>query len=87
MITRDEWLRAMEAANVETVLSDDSALTAKEFADMFGIDRQAANRRLKKLEAAGKATLTSKMAPDSAGKRVYWKAWKLVDETPKKKRR
>lgn len=86
-ISRDLWMKALDEAGLP-VESDDDSVTAAEFADMMGIDRQAATRRLKTLEKQGKATRTKKRAVDSQGRHVFWNGWKLVDSksTPKKKR-
>jgi len=67
-ISRDEWMRALQEANIPTE-DDRSAMTAAELAAMLGIDHQAANRRLKALERAGKATRTpSARRPVTAGR-------------------
>lgn len=83
-ITRDDWLRALDEAGCATV-DDQGAMTAQEFAEMIGVDRQAAGRRLRMLEKAGKATRTTKRAKASDGRYYISPAYKLVE--PKKKRR
>src|SRR5512138_1135342 len=86
-ITRDDWLRALADAGVADVVSDPSAITAQEFADMFHLFRHTAEHRLKALERAGRATRTKKIGLDSAGHSVYLNAWKLVEPTTDDRRR
>ena len=75
-ISRDEWLAALNEAGISDV-DDQDALTVDEFGAMFGIDRQTADRRLKKLEAAGKAVKTRKRCAPH-GRLIWYVAYKLV---------
>lgn len=84
-ISRDEWLRALEEAGVDD-RNDPEAVTAHELGVMLGIDHQAAARRLRKLEAIGKATKTRKRTAAADGRMSFMVAYRLVD-TPKKRRR
>lgn len=83
-ISRDEWLRALEAAHI-AVVDDQSATTATEFADLFGLDRQSALRKLQALEKSGQATRTTKTTRGIDGRRYSSPAFKLAPG-PKKRR-
>lgn len=83
MITRDEWLRAMEEAGVNQV-DDRDALTPKELGELMGIERTTAERRVRAMVAAGKAIKTTKLIEDGRGRRYCHTAYKLV---PAKKKR
>lgn len=75
-ISREEWLRAL--ADIGLPEDDPSAVTVQEFAAMFELDRQTADRRLKALAAAGKATRTHKRALVSDGSRRWCVAYRLA---------
>lgn len=59
MITRDDWLKALHAAD-EPIESDTDVLTLREFAALLGVGLSAAMRRRDKLIAAGAAAHTTK---------------------------
>ena len=82
-ITRDDWLNAIREAGIDDPVGDPDAVTAGEFAAMFGIDRNAAMRRLVQLVEAGKATRTTKRMTDVLGRSVSYPAYKLIQEPPK----
>ena len=81
-ITRDDWLKALTeaGANLE---DDQDAVTVAEFMAMFDLVRYTAERRLRALAAAGKATVTRKRMTATDGRRVYCIAYRLI---PAKKR-
>lgn len=78
-ISRDEWLKALTDAGLHET-DDQEAVTVPEFAAMFGLDRQTADRRLKRLEAIGKATRVRKRAPAAGrdGRMCWYVAFRLV---------
>ena len=75
-INRDEWLKAVADAGIASE-DDQEALTVQEYAELFSIDRQTADRQLKKLEAAGKARKTTKRAAPH-GRRLWYVAYRLT---------
>lgn len=77
-ISRDEWLKALGEAGIHDDVDDQDALTILEFAAMFGIDRQAAECRLKKLVKVGKATRTTKRGHRADGRTFSFVAFRLV---------
>jgi hypothetical protein len=77
-INRDEWLRALADAGYDDKTDDQGAVTVAEFAEMFGLQRNAAERRLLRLEALGKATRTRKIGPRADGKRLSMVAFRLA---------
>ena len=76
-ISRDEWLSALTDAGLNDQ-HDPDAVTVNEFAEMFGLDRQTADRRLKKLEALGKATKAKKRSATPDGRMLWYVAYKLA---------
>lgn len=82
-ILRDEWLRALEEADMG-ISDDPTATTTAEFAAMFGIKRLAAERRLVALVAAGKATRTHKWSRGADGRRIRLVAYRLTKADKKK---
>ena len=76
-ISRDEWLSALTEAGLNDQ-HDPDAVTVMEFAEMFGLDRQTADRRLKKLEALGKATKAKKRRAGPDGRMLWYVAYKLA---------
>jgi len=86
-ISRDEWLHALQEANIDLCIHDPDSITTGEFGEMLNIDRSAAARRLKLLVKAGRATRTTKRVQGSDGRTVTLPAYKLVEEKPAKKRR
>lgn len=85
MITRDDWLRALDAVGC-SVVNDPDALTCLEFCAMFTppLDRNTGTRRLQKMVTAGLAIKTRKTVADTSGRMVNTTAYKLV---PDKKKR
>jgi hypothetical protein len=75
-ISRDEWLTALGEAAIPK--DDPTAITVSEMAQMLGVGRMAAYRRLLTLVDQGKATTTQKQVtfPSGLTKRVA--AYKLV---------
>jgi hypothetical protein len=80
-ITRDEWLSALESAGIDE-RDDQDAITPTELADLLGIDRQAAARRLRKMVKLGKATQTRKRVAVSDGRVQSLPAYRLVAAIP-----
>ena len=77
-ITRDEWLRALGEVTDAPVDSDPSAITIAEFAQMFALSRSTASKRLRLLEASGKAQRTMKQFRGSDGRMCRSLAFKLT---------
>jgi hypothetical protein len=82
-ITRDEWLSALQEADLAPPDDDPRAVTIAEFQQMFGLKRCAATRTLQELEKAGKAKRTNKMSVTPAGRRIYYVAYRLLDRKKK----
>jgi DeoR/GlpR family transcriptional regulator of sugar metabolism len=80
-INRDDWLAAL--GDIERV-DDQSALTVREFAKVFGYAERTARKRLDVLVESGKATVTSKRVPRAASGPHYVTAYKLVERKRKK---
>lgn len=83
-ISRDLWLKALEDVG-ESQTNDPDAITITEFADTFGLLRQAAARQLETLTKAGKAIRTRKKAKALNGHMVSHIAYRLVMPTSKKR--
>ena len=84
VIDRDAWLTALG----ETAVVDDrEALTVLEFGALLGLGRNAAERRVKRLVAEGKAVQTTKRIPYPSGGSRPVTAYKLVAEKKGKKKR
>lgn len=81
MISRDDWLKAIEQANTPPP-QDEEALTVRELAKLFGCQPVNAARIAKKLVDAGKATETTKMVRMSNGAWRAAPAYRLVKDTP-----
>lgn len=76
-INRDEWLAALREA--ELPMDDDQeAVTAAEFAQMFGLTRLSAERRLARLAEMGKAIRTYKRARSKNGRMFSLIAYRLA---------
>ena len=75
-IARDEWLKALNEAGLVHE-NDTEAVTVAEFAEMFGVDRQTADRQLQRLAQAGKATKTRKAGHAPDGRRLSFVAYRL----------
>lgn len=82
-ITRDDWLKALDAAGLAQE-NDQEAVTVAEFAAMFDQHRTTATRNLDKLVAAGKAVKTRKLCSASDGRRASHVAYRLKDRKAKK---
>lgn len=78
-INRDEWLSALKDAGLHED-GDPNALTAKEFATMFGLKETTARHRLAALVAAGKATPTKKRSIDGRGHALVFVAYRLLPQ-------
>ena len=76
-INRDEWLKALTDAGMAGE-SDESAITVNEYVAMFGVPRTTAATQLEQLVRAGKAIPTQKRGLTSAGRQIYFKAYRLV---------
>lgn len=82
-ITKDEWLKALDDAGVSMV-NDQSAVTAIEFAAMFGVSTPTAGRRLRALVAAGGAHRTQKRTTAADGRVMVLPAYRLVEKKAKR---
>lgn len=78
-INREEWLRALAEAEEP---EDPTALTASQFGDLFGMNRNTARKRLLELVKLGKAQPTTKLVADSTGRKQRYPAFKLVKTAP-----
>jgi hypothetical protein len=85
-ISRDEWLKALSDAGAG-IQDDPSAITIAEFAQMFGLNWQAASRRLRLLVSKGQAIETRKVGTGRDGRRCDLIAFRLIDVNPKVKKR
>lgn len=81
-ISRDEWLKALSDAGM-AIVDDPSAITIKEFAEMFGMSLTTATRHLVALVAKGHAIETSRHGMASDGRRCRMRAFRLLDVNPK----
>lgn len=70
-INRDAWLQALQAVGGDALEDDPDALTAQEFADLMGMARSTAQKRLRELVEAGKAQLVTKRVPRGLGGGTY----------------
>lgn len=77
-INRDEWLKALNDAGLHDGTDDQDAVTAAEFGAMFGLPRLTAERRLRALEQAGKATRTRKVTRSVNGRSIPCVAYRLT---------
>jgi DNA-binding transcriptional ArsR family regulator len=71
------WQKALADIGEED-RHDPDAITIHEFMALFGLSRPTAERRLRALVAAGKATETRKVGR-KAGRRVAYVAYRLTD--------
>lgn len=81
MITRDDWLKALADAGVDSGEHDPDALTIAEFTALMNLSTQAAARRLNALVAAGKAARTHKLSAAKDGRMVRHVAYRLTEGT------
>jgi len=77
MITRNEWLAALDEANTPPP-QDPNVLTVREFADLLGIGRDAAGDRIALLVKAGKAERVTKVIRNVSGSLVKVPAYRLL---------
>lgn len=85
MIPRDAWLKAVEDAR-NAPLPQTDAITLMEFADMLGTTRPGATGRMRRLVAAGLATVTRKAIRRADGGVITVPAYLLTTAKTKKKR-
>lgn len=84
-MNREAWLKAVdEARNAPLPPSD--AITLMEFADMLGTTRPGATDRMRRLVAAGLATVTRKAVRRPDGGVIMVPAYLLTKADSKKKR-
>lgn len=84
MITREDWLKALAEANIQTE-NDQQAVTVHEFAEMMGLTPWMAAYHLRNLHRNGRAVRTSKRGPDSLGRRRMLVAYRLIEPKAKQK--
>lgn len=77
-IDREAWLKALHEDGIESAEDDQDATTVDEFVALMGMKRETAERRLRQLEAAGKATRTRKLGRSSDGRIVRYIAYRLI---------
>jgi hypothetical protein len=75
--TRDDWLRALDAAGMPQQ-DDREAVTVTEFMALMNLSRMTASRQLRQLVIRGKATEVRKMATLADGRRYSCLAYRLV---------
>lgn len=75
-INRDEWLSALQAAEIP-LEDEQDAVSVIEFAAMIGMARHAAKKRLEELVTRGLARQTYKWTENN-GRRAHVKAFVLV---------
>ena len=81
MITRDDWLAALREAEADEIPESD-ALTVQEFADMIGMKRHAALRRMAILVREGRAVRTLKKFRRTDNQITSVSAYRLVKPEP-----
>lgn len=86
-ISRDEWLKALEDAGVHSTVDDQDALTMAEVAQMLSITPLAAKLRMDTMVKLGRAKATFKWGTASNGRRQHLKAYRLIEEPKRGKRR
>jgi hypothetical protein len=86
MITRDDWLNALHEA-VHAPLPETDALTVVELAEVFGVGREQARRRVNVLIANGRAERTRKQIRRADGGVLSVPAFRLLPEVPHATRR
>jgi len=74
---KDVWLKALADIGEEE-RHDPDAIAVHEFMALFDVTRSTAERRLRALVAAGKATETRKVGR-KAGRRVAYVAYRLTE--------
>lgn len=79
VINRDEWLAAVKAAN-EAPIPESDAISVNEFAEIVGIERSFASKRLKRMVDAGLAERTKKAARRADGGLIWIPAYRLVKQ-------
>lgn len=78
MINRDTWLAALD--EVCAIDNDPAVVSMREFADLIGLKRSAAQMRMELLLQAGKATKTVKRVRRSNGQVVTLPGYRLVTD-------
>ena len=76
-ISRDEWLKALNEAGFSAE-HDEDAITVNDFAEMMGMTRDTADRRLRALVKAGKAAQTRKITQGRDGRTLSFIAFRLL---------
>jgi hypothetical protein len=76
MITRDEWLSALDDA---TAKCDPDAVTVRELAALLGVERKTAYLRVVRLVETGRAVATFKTSVGPSGLPRRVPAYKLVE--------
>lgn len=87
MITRDEWLSAVDAAKAPPV-QDPNVLTVRELSALFGLGVDATRDRVRLLVKAGKAENATKTVRNVCGAAVRVPAYRLLKvEKPQRRKR
>ncbi len=79
MISRDEWLKALDEAT-QVPPSDPDVLTAAELGELLGVTHKGALLKVDRLLKAGKATRTKKYVKNVAGIVRAVPAFRLVKD-------
>ena len=79
MISRDDWLSAMNDA-MHAPLPPSDALTVVELAEVFGVQREQARRRAHVLVSSGKAEHTTKQVRRANGGVITVPAFRLLPD-------
>lgn len=78
-ITRDDWLSALAEAGIGASGEDDQqAITVSEFASMMELPLGTSRDHLLALIRQGKAVATRKTTVNAYGRRLSYKAYRLV---------
>ncbi len=80
-ITRDEWLKALDAVGIRAARPEDidpTAMTIPEYAEMFGVTNDTGGKQLRALVAKGKAKRVMKWRHGSDGRRYLSSAFRLL---------
>lgn len=81
VITREDWLAALEQAEREAhAVPESDAVSVKEFAAMMGIHRLTAQLRLDQLVATGRAQKTTKRVRRASGVPITVPAYRLLKQ-------
>lgn len=74
-INRDEWMLALKDAEGP---QEEDALTVREIGEMFGLKKEATQRRVAALVTANRARVTRKKFTDAMGRSQYAVAYVLT---------